>query len=205
MGKAILAVLIAAAFAASAISAPLLASAVAGFLTIQNAKMFVDPSTDRLRGILVTEGLIPTDGTAGAFGYGVLTDDGDAIFVSTSHAGVVDSEKQNFILDPVMHNHMVRLGSVGACGSNPGVVDITWESPGRVVVNNHRLLVSQVPTNEIDATHSITGTPLSMTLGEDVSAVVSFRLAPVFGAGGLEAVCVTDITPAENMSVTIVS
>ena len=203
--KAILGLLVAAALGASMLIAPLLAAATTGFLTVQHAKIFVNPDTDRLRGILVTEGLVPTDGSAGAFGYGVLTSDGDALFVTTSHAGVVDSEKQNYILDPTFHNHFVRLGDVGACGANPGVVDITWESPGRVVINDHRVLVSQVPTDEFDATHSITGGDLSMTLGEDVSAVVSFKLAPVFGAGGLEAVCVTDITPAEKLSVSEVT
>ncbi len=41
-----------------------------------------------------------------------------------------------------------------------------------------------------------------MTLGEDVSDVVSFRLDPVFDEEtGLEAVCVTDITPAEDIDV----
>jgi hypothetical protein len=38
-----------------------------------------------------------------------------------------------------------------------------------------------------------------MTLGEDMSDVVSFKLDPVFEEeDGLQAVCVTDITPAED-------
>ncbi|MCI0563061.1 MAG: hypothetical protein MN733_31675 [Nitrososphaera sp.] len=64
--------------------------------------------------------------------------------------------------------------------------------------------ISRVPTNEIDVTHSITGEPLQMTLGEDVAAAVSFKLSPVFTSGGLQAVCATDITPAEDLVVTIV-
>ena len=203
--KALFGLMVAGALGAAMLIAPLLAAATNGFLTVQHAKIFTNADTDRLRGILVTEGLVPTDGSAGAFGYGILTGDGDAIFVTTTHAGVVDSEKQNFILDPVFHNHFVRLGAVGACGSNPGVVDITWESPGRVVINEHRVLVSQVPTDQFDATHSITGGDLSMTLGDEVGAVVSFQLAPVFGAGGLEAVCVTNITPAEKVTVSELS
>jgi hypothetical protein len=63
------------------------------------------------------------------------------------------------------------------------------------------VLLSQIPTGEVDATHSITGTPLSMTLGDDVAAVVSFQLSPVFTSGGLQAVCVTNIQPAENLNV----
>jgi hypothetical protein len=66
------------------------------------------------------------------------------------------------------------------------------------------VLVSQVPTDEIDATHSITGTPLSMTLGEDIANVVSFQLLPIFTAGGLQAVCVTNIQPAENLKTFVV-
>jgi hypothetical protein len=42
------------------------------------------------------------------------------------------------------------------------------------------------------------GKTLSMTLGKDVSDVVSFKLKPVFGEDGLEAVCVTDIRSAEE-------
>ncbi len=197
--KALFGLLVGAALAASMLLAPVLASAVNGFLTGQHAKVFVNPDTDRLREILVTEGLIPTDGSAGAFGYGTLTSDGDSIFVTTTHAGVVDSEKQKFIADPVFHNHLVRLGAVDACGTDPGVINITWQSPGRVVINNLRVLVSQVPTDEVDATHSITGMPLSMTLGEDIANVVSFQLSPVFTSGGLQAVCVSNIQPAENL------
>ena len=187
---------------ASMISAPLLASAVSDYFTIKKAKVFVDPDRDRLRANLITHGLIPTDGSEGAFGYGILTSDGDAILVTTTHPGVLDSEDQSYILDPVWHNHFVRLDSVAACGADPGVVDITWQSPGKVVIEDNRAKISRVPTGEFDGTHSITGSPLELELGEDVAAAVSFRLSPVFGAGGLEAVCVTDITPAEALQVT---
>jgi hypothetical protein len=41
-----------------------------------------------------------------------------------------------------------------------------------------------------------------MTLGQDVSNVVSFKLDPVFDEeDGLQAVCVTHIKPAENIDV----
>jgi hypothetical protein len=41
-----------------------------------------------------------------------------------------------------------------------------------------------------------------MILGQDVSNVVSFRLDPVFDEqAGLQAVCVTDITAAEDIDV----
>jgi hypothetical protein len=45
----------------------------------------------------------------------------------------------------------------------------------------------------------MTGESLSMTLGEDVSDVVSFKIDPVFGEEGLEAVCVTHMRSAEEV------
>jgi hypothetical protein len=145
--------------------------------------------------------MIPTDGSEGAFGYGILTEDGDAILVATTHAGVLDSEEQNYILDPTWHNHFVRLGDdVEQCGEDQGVVDITWQSPGEVEINDNIASISGVPTDEFEGWDSITGEELSMTLGQDVSNVVSFKLDPVFDEeDGLQAVCVTDITPAEDV------
>lgn len=200
--KAFFALVVAAGLAASVLSAPVLASAVTDFLTIKKAKVFVDPDRDRLRANLMTEGLIPTDGAEGAFGYGILTSTG--ILVATTHAGVLDSEDQSYILDPVWHTHFVELGDVSQCGSDPGVVNITWQSPGRVVIDESRAKITRVPTDQFDATHSITGDPLSMELGQDVSGAVSFKLSPVFGAGGLEAVCVTDIKEAKAFELIVV-
>lgn len=189
---------------AAMVIAPVLATAVLGFLTIENAKVTVIPDNDRLRAKLTTEQIIPTDGSGDAFGYGILTDDGDALVVSTTHAGVLDSEKQSFIQDPLWHNHFVRLGDVDQCGDDPGVVDISWQSPGTLIINNKIARIAELPTDGFDGTHSITGEELSFVLGEDVANVVSFKLAPVFGSGGLEAVCVTDIMPAEDLQIAVV-
>jgi hypothetical protein len=141
--------------------------------------------------------LIPTNGTEGAFGYGILTDEGDAILVATTHAGVLDSEEQNYVLDPSWHNHFVRLGEVAECRDQV-VVDVTWQSPGQVEINDNIATISDVPTDEFEGWHSITGEDLSMTLSEAVSEVISFKLDPVFGEDGLEALCVTDIRSSEE-------
>ncbi len=45
----------------------------------------------------------------------------------------------------------------------------------------------------------MTGKPLSIALGEDVSDVISFKLDPVFGDEGLEALCVSHIRSAEEV------
>jgi hypothetical protein len=196
--KIALGLLIAVGFLGTTVAAPVLATTIESFLTIQRAEV---SANGELNARLITEGLlIPTDGSEGAFGYGILTDDGDAILVSTTHAGVLDSEEQDYILDPTWHNHFVRLGDVEQCGEDQGVVDITWQSPGQVEINDNGARISDVPTDEFQGWHSITGEDLSMTLGEDVSNVVSFRLDPVYNEqAGLQAVCVTDIMAAEDV------
>ncbi len=168
---------------------------------MQSARVNVD--NDELAARLTTKGVIPTGGDEGAFGYGILTDDGDAILVATTHAGVFDSEEQDYILDPTWHNHLVTLSDdIAECGEDQGVQDITWQSRGEVQIDDEIARISDVPTDEFQGWHSITGGDLSLTLGEDVSNVVSFRLDPVFDEqAGLQAVCVTDITPVENIDV----
>ena len=187
-------------FIGTLFAAPVLATVAESFLIIEQAEV---SANGELEARLITEGLlIPTDGSEGAFGYGILTEDGDAILVATTHAGVLDSEEQNYILDPTWHNHFVRLGEVAECGEDQGVVDITWQSPGEVEINDNIASISGVPTDEFEGWDSITGEELSMTLGQDVSNVVSFKLDPVFDEeDGLQAVCVTHIKPAENIDV----
>jgi hypothetical protein len=175
------------------------ASTAESFLTIERANVMTDDGDDELTISLIVEGLlIPTNGTEGAFGYGILTDEGDAILVAHTHQGVLDSEDQRFIGDPIWHNHFVKLGDVEQCGKHQGVIDITWQSPGVVTIDDDTATISQIPTGEFEGGDSITGEPLSMTLTGDVDDVMSFKLDPVFGEDGLEAVCVTDIRSAEE-------
>jgi hypothetical protein len=178
---------------------PVFAPTAESFLTIERANVLTDDGDDELAISLILEGLlIPTNGTEGAFGYGILTDDGDAILVTHTHRGVLDSEDQSSIEDPIWHNHFIKLGDVEQCGEHQGVIDTTWQSPGEVNINNDSASVSDIPTDEFEGWDSITGEQLSMTLGEDVNDVISFKLNPVFGEDGLEAVCVTDIRSAEQ-------
>ena len=178
---------------------PVFAPTAESFLTIERANVLTDDGDDELAISLILEGLlIPTNGTEGAFGYGILTDDGDAILVTHTHRGVLDSEDQSSIEDPIWHNHFIKLGDVEQCGEHQGVIDTTWQSPGEVNINDDSASVSDIPTDEFEGWDSITGEQLSMTLGEDVNDVISFKLNPVFGEDGLEAVCVTDIRSAEQ-------
>src|SRR5919106_1559421 len=168
-----LGLLVTAGFIGILFASPVLATVAESFLVIERARVAVEDN--ELEARLITEGLlIPTDGSEGAFGYGILTDDGDAILVSTTHAGVLDSEEQNYILDPTWHNHFVTLNEdIEQCSPDPGVGDITWQSPGEVEIDDNNAEISDVPTEEFEGWHSITGEELSMTLGEDVSDVVS--------------------------------
>jgi hypothetical protein len=178
---------------------PIFALAGESYLTVEGANVSINDDEEELTIRLDVEGLlIPTNGTGGAFGYGILTDKGDAILVAHTHSGVLDSEDQRFIEDPIWHNHFVKLGNVEQCGEDQGVVDITWQSPGVLRIDNNIATISDIPTDEFEGWDSITGEPLSMTLGEDVSDVISFKLDPVFGEDGLEAVCLTHIRPAQE-------
>ena len=173
------------------------ASTAENFLTVEGADVSVNDDKDELTARLTAEGVqIPTDGTEGAFGYGILTD-GDTILVAHTHSGILDSEDQRFAEDPIWHTHLVKLGDVKQCGDNQGIVDITWQSPGTVRIDNETVRISGIPTDKFQGWDSITGEPLWMTLGKGVSEVVSFKLKPVFGEEGLEAICVTDIRSAE--------
>ena len=87
-----LGLLVLAGFIGTTAAAPALAQALESFLLIEKAEV---SANGELEATLFTEGVIPTDGSEGAFGYGILTNDGDAILVSTTHAGVLDSEEQN--------------------------------------------------------------------------------------------------------------
>jgi hypothetical protein len=87
---------------------------------------------------------------------------------------------------------------VEQCEKDQGIVDITWQSPGEVGIDDNIARINDVPTGEFGGWHSMAGESLSIMLGEAVSEVISFKLYPVFGEDGLEAVCVTDIRSAEE-------
>lgn len=183
--------------------------AAESFLTIESSSIVSnDGDNNELTAELDVEGVqIPTNGTHGAFGYGIITEDGDddeeddTILVAHTHSGLLDSESQRFIEDPIWHNHFVRLGDVEQCGEDRGVIDITWQSPGEVGIDDNIATISDVPTGEFEGRHSMTGESLSITLGQaaSVSDVISFKLDPVFEEDGLKAVCVTDIRSAEEV------
>ena len=169
------------------------------FLNIREAT--IDANSDEMSAFLETHGHIPTNGDGGAFGYGILTTEGlDAIVVSTTHAGVLDSLEQENADDPVWHNHFVTLEQNSAeCGDDPKVESITIESPGQVNIENSNANLRDIPAS-FSGSDALTGDDLTIKPGTDVEDVVSFKLEPQFDNDDkLEYVCVTDIQSAENI------
>ena len=68
-----------------------------------------------------------------AFGYGLLTNEWtNAAIVTTTHSGYLDSVAQNGdAIDPVWHNHFVKLGPVAQClgisANSTGMIEITFD------------------------------------------------------------------------------
>lgn len=154
----------------------------------------IDVNNNSLSADLTSIGLMPLKGESGAVGYGLITDKGtDAVVVSTTHGGVLDSEKQKDASDAVWHNHVVKLGKVELCGENPGVIDITFESPGEVKMQKQGLVMVDVPAS-FTGKHSLTNEKIAFDSGLNVQKVVQFSLEPKFSlTNELQAVCVANI------------
>jgi hypothetical protein len=168
-----------------------------GYLIINQAIV----QTSGLNAILHTNGVIPTDGSGGAFGYGIITSAGlSAVIVATTHQGVRDSVTQGSGAGPIWHNHFVSLAVIptGPCGANPQVTAITFQQPGRVLISGVQALLQGIPSS-FTGTDALTGNTLTLTPGHNVQNVVSFILAPIFSGGTLKAVCVEHITPAQHI------
>ena len=172
------------------------------FLDIKNADIGI--KGDVIKKIFIeTRDEIPTDGSAGAFGYGVVLSDGKAI-VTTTHAGVLDSELQLNIRDPVWHNHFVQLANNTACVSDTSVGDLSFESPGEVIVQDNIALLKKLPASAIGQFTNSTITP-----GSDIQTVASFKLQPLLDLrllpeeNPLVAVCVEDIQSVDPKYVNI--
>lgn len=145
--------------------APVFATAVEDFLIIDRALVRVDNEDKEISALSITDSIIPKDGSR-AFGYGILTDTGlDGVIVTTTHAGVKDSKLQKDVSDPVFHNHYVKLatGLSGLC-NGPEVADLTFESPGRVIVLQRFVAMRDLPFS-FSGTSALTHDPLTITPG----------------------------------------
>ncbi len=180
------------------------------FLDVKNAK--VQTNDDEIsKATLKTHGHIPENGQGGAFGYAVITEEGfDSVIVTTTHKGVYDSEEQRNENDPVFHNHYITLReNDDECGDNPAVGSISFESPGDVSIQNKKAVLSDLPAEAelqtviptLDKDDAELDELNEFNPGTDVESAVSFQLEPVVDDGDIQAVCVTDIQPAEDLEV----
>ena len=177
------------------------------YLGIDSTDKTVSVNADKvIDASIATNGTVPTDGTAGAFGYGLiyLGADGNAdlsnIIVSTTHAGVQDSEAQNDANDPVFHNHYVSLTNNQNDAKCPGleVVDITFQQPGSTSVSGNTVSLADVPF-VFEGTHSLSSAAVSFDASGHVAKAVSFTINPVDATGAtsvtdIQAVCINDVS-----------
>ena len=154
---------------------------------------------------------VPTDGSGGAFGYGVISSAGlDAIVVTTTHAGVKDSIAQVDADDASFHNHYVKLTDNADDAKCPGleVVDISYQEPGDVSVSGSGVVIEDAPYY-FGATHSLSEAHISFNADADVNDVVYFSIDPVDSEGNtitdvadLAAVCINDVTSVgDNLTI----
>lgn len=208
--KKLMGISLAAVFAIAMIASPIGVDAAGSFLDVKKAKVVTD-SSELEKAKFSTKGQIPTDGSGGAFGFGVITGAGlEAISVTTTHAGVLDSEAQlGNANNPVFHNHYVALQDSQTVGTTycPGfeVRDITWQEPGDVDVDDKKANMEDVPYY-FAGTHSLSGAPINFLADENVGMAVSFTIDPVDATGttnavDIQAVCINDVAPATKLQV----
>ena len=158
-------------------------------LDIKAYNILEDADNDIHTAAITTHGTIVSDGTDGAFGYGIFLASGD-LLVSTTHGGFYDSETQtSFNPEPVWHNHIVALqADTSTHCAAPGleVADLTFESPGVVKIVNDRVRITNVDSGSYNG--QLFNTGLSQD-GFDTNMggqVVSFTLRPIDSAGNVE-------------------
>lgn len=148
-----------------------------------------------------TQAQIPTDGSAGAFGFGIISDGNiEAVLVATSHVGVLDSEAQVNATDASLHSHYVALqktedGSKLCEGLE--IRNITFEEPTRDMVfmnsENNKVRIMNTPY-QFNGTDSLTGEDISFYASDDVTDVVSFTIEPILDEDDtILAVCINDV------------
>src|SRR5215208_2148482 len=190
-------------FAAGMIFSPLAALSYPDnaddYLDVQKAIIDIDKNI--IKDIVFkTRGDIPQENRDKNFGYGVVTLSNNTLNViaTTSHPklGIVDSELQKSPKDPVFHNHYVILGNNSICGETPAVQDLSFTSPGKIIIDGNKAILKDLPASAQGQFTNVTITP-----GTNVLIVASFLLESHFSQphqqGDLLAVCVVDIKPVE--------
>jgi len=156
--------ILAAVFIISMVVAVPLADA-AGHIFIKKTEVEVKNLTKLEVEIKVTA-KIPKDGSAGAFGYGIITDPVgfNNVLALTTHAGVLDHPSQSGASDPKFHAHVLDLAAPGSitdpCSPavHNAVVDFASSiasgnnigAPYKVKVDGKEIEVKKVPTIDLN-------------------------------------------------------
>lgn len=169
-------------------------------------KSAVITDSSELEKVRIYAGLeVPTDGSGGAFGYGVISGAGlEAIIVTTTHAGVYDSIAQEDADDASFHNHYVTLHELDDDAKCPGleVKDISFQEPGDVDVSGKIVVIEDTPYY-FAGTHSLSQENISFNSDMEVDSIVYFTIDPVNADGetsltDIAAVCINDVTPTSE-------
>jgi len=81
------------------------------------------------------------------------------------------------------------------------VQSVTFEQPGDVSIQGQTAKLTDIPS-KFTGTDALTNKKLTLEPGTNVNNVVSFKLEPHFDdKGGLQAVCVKDIKPADEINI----
>lgn len=155
----------------SMIMTPALASG--GYLAIDDTH--VKAKKKHLDIKIKTEGKIPLDGSAGAFGYAVLTGGFNNVLVLVTHLGLDDSTHE----DPVsgFHTHVLDLMAPStSCDTYDAEVDLVNSGLNSAFDADYDWKI-----HGEDA--SIKHVPISELGGSDVQGIVSFTVTPVDDAG----------------------
>jgi hypothetical protein len=159
--------ILAAVFVISMVVAVPLADA-AGHIFIKKTEVEVKNLTKLEVEIKVTA-KIPKDGSASAFGYGIITDSVGVnnVLALTTHKGVLDHPSQSGASDPKFHAHVLDLAPVTGAGSitnpcTPATSDVVVDfassiasgnnigAPYKVKVDDKEIEVKKVPTTDLN-------------------------------------------------------
>lgn len=145
------------------------------YLTINKANSsWNGKRDDKKLSMQVTTGAnIPMDGKSGAFGYALLTDNGNNIMVVVTHLPIDDSSFEQ--LPSGFHTHVLDLKQpTPACNDATFEVDLdnspkntAFDADYKWSVRNNTILVNQVPVSDL--------------ADSGAEAIVSFTLKPVLG------------------------
>lgn len=155
-----------------------------GIKEFEVEREFTKDGKSTLKIEIETKGQIPMDGKAGAFGYAVLTDQGNNVLVLTTHLPIDDSSHE----DPKsgFHTHVLDLKTPGpACPGATFEVDLENSKKNPAFDTDHRW---QVKGDEVE----IKDVPTADLGDAGIEAIAAFTLKPVLGADGAPTnLCVT--------------